>query len=297
VSYLCHNGKFLLSDEPVLPSSNRSYRYGDGLFETIRVRDGKILLAGYHFERLFNSFSILKFTIASEFTAEHFIANIAELCRKNGCDNSARVRLSVSRGNGSLQEKNKRIEYIIESTSLAETNYQLNENGLSIDIYPDARKSCDVFANLKSANYLPYVMAADYASQHKLDDSLVLNMHGNIADSSIANIFIIKNQMVLTPSLEQGCVAGVMRRYLIERLQVIGHKVQEVKLSIADLETADEVFLTNAIRGIQWVKSFRDEAYKNEKTREIFENWVKTIQPDQSSNLGFTKLFSFDPKR
>jgi branched-chain amino acid aminotransferase len=154
---------------------------------------------------------------------------------------------------------------------------KLNENGLVIDVYPDAEKSCDKFSNLKSANFLPYSMAAQYARENKLNDCLVLNNSGGIGDSTIANLFIIKNEIIRTPGLEEGCVNGVMRRHLIEKLQATGYELREEALTVSNLKAADEFFLTNAINGIRWVKQFRDKIYTNVKTIEIYNRFVKTI--------------------
>ena len=274
---ICFNGKVVSGNEPVLMASNRGYRYGDGLFETMKVVKGKIALSQFHFERLFSGLSLLKFEIPKLFTAEKLQQEIAHLCRKNECENLARVRLSVFRGNGGLYDEDKTLQYIIESWPLNESVTKLNENGLVIDVYPDAEKSCDKFSNLKSANFLPYSMAAQYAKENKLNDCLVLNYSGGIADSTIANLFIIKNGIVITPGLKEGCVNGVMRRYLIGKLKASGYELQEEALTVSNLKAADEIFLTNAINGIRWVKRLQDTMYTNNHTVQIYNQFVQTI--------------------
>lgn len=277
MSQICFNGKLLKADEPVLLAANRSYRYGDGLFETIKVSGGKVLLEQLHFERLFSGLLILKYEIPKLFAEERIKNELLELCRENNVDKLARVRLSVFRGNGGLYENDKKMQYLIECWPLSESSTQLNKNGLLIDVYPGARKSCDRFSNLKSANFLSYSMAALYAKEKKLNDCFVLNSEGNVADSTIANIFLIENGIIKTPALSQGCVAGVMRRHLLSILKDAGHTVQETSINEADLIRADEVFLTNAINGIRWVKQFRERVYANNKTIEIYNQFVKTI--------------------
>jgi branched-chain amino acid aminotransferase len=274
---ICINGKIISGDQPVLLASNRGYRYGDGLFETMKIRDGKILLANYHFERLFSGLSLLQFEKPLLFTREKINAEILRLCGKNNCTKLARVRLSVFRGNGGLYDDDKVPEYLVECWPLNESVNQLNENGLVIDIYRDAEKGCDKFSNLKSANFLPYSMAALFAKQNKLNDCLVINTSGSIADSTIANLFIIKNGIVITPGLEDGCVNGVMRRHLLKELQVAGYQVQESTISVNDVLMADEVFLTNAINAIRWVRQFSHQVYTNVKTLEIYKRIIKTI--------------------
>lgn len=271
------NGKIIPEDEPVLLASNRGYRYGDGLFETMKMFNGIILLADYHFERLFSALCLLKFDSPKLFTKEKLEQQILQLCKKNDCENLARIRLSVFRGNGGLYDENKAMQYVIECWPLNKSVNGFNENGLVIDIYAEAAKSCDKFSNLKSANFLFYSLAALYAKENKLNDCLLLNTSGGISDSTIANVFIIKDAIICTPGPEEGCVNGVMRRYLLEKMQNAGYNIQQRAVSVNDLNNADEVFLTSAINGIRWVRGFRDKIYTNVTTEEIYNRFVKTI--------------------
>src|SRR5688572_11979564 len=158
--FINHNGKIIDAAMPVIRADNRGYRYGDGIFETMKVWDGKILLEELHFERLKNSLRVLKINLPSFLTELRLKEEILELCKKNNCTGSARVRFSVSRGNGGLYDSDDQLQYLIECSPLGKEPADLNEKGLTIGIYPDARKSIDAFSNLKSANFLPYVMAA-----------------------------------------------------------------------------------------------------------------------------------------
>lgn len=249
---------------------NRSYRYGDGLFETMRVVSRKISLETYHFERFFSGLKTMRYELPVLFTAEKLRLEILLLCEKNGCDALARVRLSAFRGNGGLYEGPDELQYVIECWPVSESINQLNGNGFVIDVYPEARKSCDKFSNIKSANFLPYVMAARYANENKLNDCLVLNVHDRIADATIANVFIIKNESIFTPPLSEGCVSGVMRRHLLAKL-----KVEEMVLTVESMLSADEIFLTNAMTGIRWVKQFRNKTYSNLQTSKIYSELQK----------------------
>lgn len=274
---ICFNGKFTDADKAVLLASNRSYRYGDGLFETMKVKDGAIQLATFHMERLFDGLSLLKMDVPALVTKDKLKDVILELCKQNKCEALARVRLSVSRGNGGLYDEDRKLQYLVECWPLPSTVNQLNENGLVIDIFPDVAKSTDIFSNLKSANFLPYSLAAVYTKEKKLNDCLVLNTHGSIADSTIANIFIMKDDVILTPALSEGCVSGVMRKYLLASLTASNYQVEETIVSAEDLLAADEVFLSNAINGIRWVQRFRDKIYSNIKTVEIYRRFCQTI--------------------
>ena len=267
--YFNYNGRFFADDDTVLSKDDRSYRYGDGLFETMKLINGNILFEDHHFERLFLGLDVLKFNIPALFTKKKIEKEIKELSKKNECEKSARIRLSVSRGNGWLYDCDNKFSYLIECWPLEQKGF--NENGLIIDVFPDARKSIDVFSNLKSANYLPYVMAAIWAKENKLNDALILNQYDRICDSTIANIFWVKDNNIFTPPLNEGCVAGVMRKKILE----LGsgnsdYLVQESVLTQEILLQADEVFLTNAIACVRWVKECRNKVYKNTMSGKIF---------------------------
>lgn len=262
------NDKIYKEGEVITGPDNRGLRYGDGLFETLKVIKGKIQLRDYHFERLFSGMKMLQFEIPQYFTASYLENKIAELYKRNQHHSLARVRLMVFRGNGGLYDaENNLPNYIIQSWDI-ERAEELNSNGLVIDIYSDAKKSCDKFANLKSNNFLPYVMAALYAKQVKVNDCVILNNHERICDTTIANLFIIKDEIVYTPPLSEGCIAGVMRRFIIEKLST-NFTIVEKPLSIEDLQKTDEVFVTNSIRGIRWVGQFGKIEYTNRKIKEI----------------------------
>lgn len=281
------DGKLVKRENLSLQPDDHSYRYGDGLFETLKVADGNILLKDYHFERLFSGLGILKFTVPSSFKNQNIEDEIKGLCQANNCEKLARVRLSVSRGHGGLYDCDNKFSYLIECWPLEQTG--LNENGLVIDIFPDARKSIDIFSNLKSANYLPYVMAAVWAKENDLNDALILNSQERICDSTIANVFWVKNDKIYTPLLTEGCVAGVMRRRIFDfspdnyRDQNsvpiatgIGFGVEENLLTEDILLEADEVFLTNATSAIRWVGQFRTKKYTNNIAGKLFAALTRT---------------------
>lgn len=259
---LCYNGKFMAGDKPLLTVDNRSFRYGDGCFETMKVYQGQLLLADLHFERLIASMHILHFHIPAHFTKEYFTGLILELCRANGVSQLARVRLTIWRsGTGFYDPVDHRPEFLIQCWQLPRHIFELNETGVTLGVYPDAIKSSDKLSNLKSNNCLPYVLGALYAKERQLSEVLLLNQYGRAADTTIANIFIIDGKRVITPPLTEGCVCGVMRKHLLQ--SDLPYKLEEQPLTLRDIEQADEIFLTNAIYGIRWVGQFRGRVYGN----------------------------------
>jgi branched-chain amino acid aminotransferase len=275
--FFIYNGQFFLSGTPVISAGNRALRYGDGLFETIRMSKGRILNMEFHFERLFSGMNILQFNIPEYFSPEFFVQKVNELLLKNFHGENARIRLMIFRGEGGIfDSENHTCDYIIETWPLSE-KIELNEDGLIVDIFPDARKSCDPFSNLKSNNYLPSLMAGLFAKKNKLNDAIILNAFDRVCESAIANIFIIKDVNIYTPPLSEGCVAGIMRRWILEKFPFKNYNVIEKNFSIDDLLMADEVFLTNSIQLIRWVKKIRKKNYGNEKVKEIFQCVIQNI--------------------
>ena len=270
MAFINANGKIIEQDRAFIRVDDHSYRYGDGLFETMKVVNARISLSELHFERLFNGLKLLKFQMPPLLSPARIEREIIDLCKKNNCTSLARVRLSVSAGHGGLYDDEGKLRYIIECSPLTNTINQLNENGLVIDVFPAAKKSCDIFSNLKTASHLPYAMAARFARENQLNDCLLFNTNNSICDSTIANVFWIADGKIHTPPLSEGCIAGVMRSYLISRLLPRGYELLEKVCETSDLENADEVFLTNAIHGIKWVKEFRNKNFTNTRTKEIY---------------------------
>lgn len=277
-AWIDHNGALLPANSGILKATNRAFHYGDGLFETLMVRNGRIRLGDAHFDRLFAGMNQLRYVIPSQFTREGVEASLLQLCERNGHLSLARVRLTIYRGDGGLYDpEDLHPRYLIESWPLSPADIGLNEKGLAIGIYSDGIKSCDLLANIKSTNFLLYAVAALYAKEHGLDDCLVRNSHGRLADSTIANLFYCKDRQVYTPPLSEGCVAGVMRRFLLSALPDAGFPVHERPVTGEDLQEADEVFLSNAIRGIRWVQTFRKYRYAHDLSRTIHDQLIKAL--------------------
>jgi branched-chain amino acid aminotransferase len=273
-----YNGNLLPSSQPLLTANSRGFRYGDGLFETMLVKTRGIRLKHFHFERLISGMRLLRFEVPPPFTPDHLERQILELCAINGASDPVRVRMVVFRGEGNISGPlDPTPHYIIQTGPLPPASTGWNEEGLVIDVFPDGRKATDGLSGLKSNNYLLYVMASIYAREHGFDDCLVLNGQGRFADSTIANIFYTKGDTIHTPPLSEGGVAGVMRRYLLESLPAAGYTVREQPTGPDDLVQADEVFLTNALKGINWVRSFRGSTYNHRLAADLYQRFIVNL--------------------
>lgn len=272
------NGKFINENKGLVSINNRSFRYGDGCFETMKLLHGKVLQPQLHTDRLFESLALLQFDCPSYMTPAYLIEHIEMLATKNQHTSLARIRLTVFRGEGGLYDAaNMRPNLLIQSWPLNTENNKLNENGLMIDVFAKAQKSCDTFSNLKSNNYLPYAMAALQAKAQHCNDMIVLNQYGRIADTTIANVWIVENKKLITPLLTEGPVAGTMRRYLLENAAGHGFFANEETISIERLLQADEVFLTNAIYGLKWVKQCGDATFSNQMSTTVYQKMIEPL--------------------
>ncbi len=273
-----YNGKLYTEGTPVIDIANRGLRYGDGIFETFKLINNRLILAEEHFARLWKGLQLLHFDIPKHLTPEKLQEQIMQLAQKNNNTKAARVRLMIVRGNGGLYDAvNHHPNYSIETWPLPEANEILNSNGLILSIYADAKKSIDLFSNCKCNNYLPYTMAALFAQKLKCNDAVVLNTMGNICDSTIANIFLVKDDVVYTPALTEGSVAGVMRQHIIMHLKKTGIICKQQQITVQQLLQADEVFLTNSIYNMRWVKQIENATYTNSITQKIYASLLPTI--------------------
>ncbi|MBP9213754.1 MAG: aminotransferase class IV family protein [Chitinophagaceae bacterium] len=272
------NGTILNANKPIIEANNRSFRYGDGCFETMKAVKGKIIHATEHFERFFQTLELLQFDKISYLTPAYLHNQINELLQKNQHQQLARIRLTLFRGNGGLYDaENHFPNYIIQTWDLNSANNQLNENGLVIDVFKDAKKTFDSYSHIKSNNYLPYLMAALWAKKNHLNDALLLNPFNRIADATIANIFIVQNGIVKTPTFTEGGVNGIMKNYLLQCLKNENIPFEETLLTTEDLHLAQEVFLTNSIYGIKWVKQCGNTNYTMQLSGLLHNQFIKKL--------------------
>lgn len=274
-SFINFNGKVLKNDKPIIYADNHSFRYGDGCFETLKILNGKIILEAYHWERLFISLQILQFNKPNFFISHQFRDEIIELSKKNKHKKAARVRITIARGNGGLYDvENHFPNYVIQTWDLNSMNNNFNENGLIVDFYWQAKKSYDTFSHLKTNNFLCYTMAALWAKENKLNDAIILNTSNRVADSTLANIFIVENNIIKTPPLSEGCISGVLRKYLLKSLKENNIPFEEKPLTIEDVLQASEVFFTNSVYGIRWVKEIRNTKYNFTISKQLHNKFI-----------------------
>ena len=272
------DGKLHAADEQSIHPDNRAFRYGEGLFETIRLHKGTMPLFDLHWERLTHSLPALYFELPVHFTKDYLKNELLQLAKRNQVLDAARMRIMIFKGEGGIWEKpTTNFRYLLQCWPLEQKEISLNENGLDIGLFPDGRKACDAFANFKTNNYFLYALAAQYAKAQKWNECIVLNQFNRICDTTIANLFYVKNKTIYTPTLAEGCVAGVMRTHLLHSFATVGLKFEEIACTPEQLSNADELFLTNAMNGIRWVKRFNEKQYLPQLAPQIFQELIKPL--------------------
>lgn len=268
--YVNNNGTLLPADAPTISPGNRAHLYGDGVFESIRIINGRPLNLENHILRLLAGARAIHMRPSASYTTPFFEAKIIELCAQSGINEGGRCRLSLDRisGGAYLPEANEAI-YYIEVLPYEVNHFELNARGLELDIYQEIKLQKNPLSNFKTKMGLPYVMAALYAKSKDLDDVFLTDYRGQILETSSCNFFIISNAVLYTPSLEEGCLAGTMRMQVINLALANGIKVYESPILPQHLLAADEIFLTNAIRGINWVGGYRTKRYQNNISRKL----------------------------
>lgn len=270
------NGELQPADRPVLPVDNRAFHFGDGLFESIRVVNGKPCFVDAHWARLTTGAGVLHIDLPEGLDRARFGATIAELVAATGIT-SGRCRFSLFRGGGGYyRPKTDRGMYTVELYALEEHQHTLNQAGLMVDIWPEMRKPINELSRHKTINCQYYIMAALWSRQRGLDDCMLQNERGNIIESSAGNLFIVSNGVLYTPSLADGCLGGVMRAQIINLALANGIKVYECSLNPQNLLAADELFFTNAILGIRWVGAYRTKRYAHKLSGTLMELLVSS---------------------
>lgn len=264
--YVNIDGIMKLQDNFVIKSNNRAFKYGDALFETMFSSANKIPLFNRHIERLINSMKILKMEIPDKFTInkDSLFYEITRLLNKNKLHKGARVRITVYRtGEGLYTPENNNISYLIDASGIENTEYKYNTQGIKIDIFTEILKPQNIFSNLKTTNTLLYILAGIYKKEARVDDVLLLNDNYNVIEALSSNIFIVKDNQVYTPNLEDGCVNGIMRNHIIYIAKKNNISIKYKPLTLEDIESAEEIFLTNSISGIKWVGGYLKKRYYN----------------------------------
>ena len=260
------NGRLFEYFPEFLDQAQRALFYGDALFETLRVFDGRLPWLGRHWARLTAGLQSLGYELPDPWSADFFEAEIRKVAPLN-----ARVRLTVWRSPGGLYApEDNHPQFLITSRALAADRFEWIDPGISLGLCTSVRLPVDDFSNFKTLNAPRYVAAARMAQNNGWDDALLLNAHERICEATSSNVFWWEGPQLCTVPLSEGCVAGIARSVLLEYGPASGFVVQEKPATFAALRQADEIFLTNAIRGVVPVRHFVGRSLVDFNTKRLF---------------------------
>ena len=269
------NGELLFKENVKLTIDNRGFKYGDAIFETIKVGNKKVIFWEDHYFRLMASMRMLRMKIPMNFTLEFLEQEILKIVEVLDDADSYRVRLNVYRKDGGLYNPvTNEVNYFIE----AKENTHLVKEKYHLDVYKDFYNFSGLLSTIKTNNRMVNTLASIFASENDIDNCILLNEKKGVVEVTNGNIFVIKGTIVKTPALTEGCIKGIIRQKVIEILNKNeGFTLEETTISPFEIQKADEVFITNAIVGIQPVTNYRKKNFET-KIGERLSNNLKVLQ-------------------
>lgn len=268
-----YNSEIVSDSDKIFNANNRALKYGDALFETIKAVNLDIQFLEDHYFRLMASMRMLRMEIPMNFTMEFFENELRKTVDASDLKD-ARLRITVFRKDGGLYNPaSNQIDFIIEASTLKSEI----KKTYTVDLFKDYFIYSGLLSTVKTTNKLTNVLASIYASENNFDNCVLLNEKKHIVEAINGNIFLVKGTTIKTPSIGEGCVKGIIRKKIIEILSE--HKeytIEEAEISPFEIQKADEVFITNAIVGIQPVTSYRKSNFKATIAQELTEK-LKTL--------------------
>jgi D-amino acid aminotransferase len=245
------NGKFLLAEDAAISPLDRGFALGDGLFETIRVENGRPFRLGAHLQRLRSGLTTIEMALPHE--DGEFKAAIQELLSRNRLTRAS-VRITVGRGvpeaRGLLPGRIlSGPTIVIQAMPYSGYPAEKYETGFSAIVATIRRNETSPSAYVKSCNYLDNILVRMAAAAAEADEGIMMNMAGNLACGSVSNIFVVKEGRLRTPPITAGILAGIARATVIEIAMRERIGCLEEDLTTDDLWAADEAFLTNSLMG------------------------------------------------
>jgi len=272
------NGEIVSNSSAVLKTNNRAIAYGDAVFETIRVDATRILFWEDHYFRLMSSMRIMRMKIPMNFTLEFLEQEIKNTIASHGLSPraSVRVKLTVYRDAEGLYtpKENKQIGYFITVKPIETPFYTLNriekdseEGTYELELFKDYYIAPNLLSTIKTTNKAINVLAGIFAKENNYDNVLLLNTDKKVIEAFNGNLFLVKGTTIKTPPIKDGCVDGIFRKQLIKLLKNnTTYTIEESSISSFELQKADELFLTNVIKGITSVSKYRKKQFTNTVT-------------------------------
>lgn len=261
-------------------TQNRAYLYGDAVFETLKIVQGKVLFLEDHYFRLMASMRILRMEIPMNFTMEYFEEQLLSVVKSNGFEDAARARITIYRNDGGYYlPTTNTISFLIHTSSLDNQAYVWEEKTCEVDLYKDFYISKQLISTLKTTNKVIHVTASIYADENGFDNCILLNDSKNVVEVLQGNLFMLQGNKLITPPVAEGCINGIMRKQVLALAKKVeGLEVVEEVISPFDLQKADELFFTNVIKGIQSITKYRKKEFATTMANLLVQKLNESIQ-------------------
>jgi branched-chain amino acid aminotransferase len=272
------NGTIVSEDANIL-TQNRAFLYGDAVFETVKIIDNKILFLEDHYFRLMSSMRVVRMEIPMNFTMEYFEEQILYLVKNNALADSARARITIYRNDGGYYlPQNNTISFLIHAIALENTLYSIEQKEYEVDLYKDFYVTKQLLSSIKTTNKIINITGSIYANENGLDNCILLNDSKNVVEALQGNIFMLMGSKLITPPVSEGCLNGIMRKQILGLAKKISNlEVVEEVISPFDLQKADELFLTNVIKGIQPITKYRKKEFATKLANELVEKLNEVV--------------------
>jgi len=264
------NGTIISEDATVL-TKNRAFLYGDAVFETVKIINNKILFLEDHYFRLMSAMRVVRMEIPMNFTMEFLEEQILSIVENNQVIDSARARITVYRNDGGYYlPQNNTVSYLIHAVGLENKAYTIENKRYEVDLYKDFYITKQLLSSVKTTNKIINITGSIYANENGLDNCLLLNDSKNVVEALQGNIFMLQGNKLITPPISEGCLNGVMRRQILGLAKKIENiEVVEGVISPFDLQKADELFITNVIKGIQPITQYRKKQFSTNMAEKL----------------------------
>ncbi|WP_394972371.1 aminotransferase class IV [uncultured Croceitalea sp.] len=266
------NGNLITSEDNFLSHNNRGFKYGDALFETIRIVNGKLLFWEDHYFRLMSSMRILRMEIPMEFTMEFLEEEFLKTIEANDFLNkTVRARLTIYRNDGGkYAPETNECSYVIDIEELETPFYTIDDTLYEVELFKDFYVNADMLSNLKTTNKILHTVASVYAQENNYQNCLLLNGTKQVIEAINGNIFLVTGNTIKTPPLKDGCLDGILRKKLMEIItKWEDYELQEASISPFELQKADELFITNAVIGIKPITKYRKKEFDTKASRSL----------------------------
>lgn len=261
---ISYNGN-LTQNTDISIHQNRAFLYGDAVFETFKILDGRVLFAEDHYFRLMASMRILRMEIPMHFTMEYMEKKVLELTNAHNISASARARLTFFRKPGGFYlPTDNNAEFVVTADALPDAIYSFTHSEYEVDLFKDFYVTKQLLSTLKNTNKAVQITGSIYANENGLNNCLLLNDEKNVTEALNGNLFMVTGNKLVTPPVSDGCLNGIMRKQILALARKTeGLEVEERSVSPFELQKADELFITNVIKGIQPVTRYRKKEYAN----------------------------------